>query len=145
MDRFHKLYHAVKRRHTQMEITVGWVPGHEGIEGNEAADEEAKNAATRGSSPASQLPAVLRKKLPKSATPMRKSFTKFQPHKGYHVSEIATTLSLHLHHQRQGNKGRAQVQGHDNGLSQTTHQHPCTPTHQPQLPIQTSSLNRKDG
>lgn len=76
MDHFHRLYHTVKRRHPQLEITVGWVPGHEGVEGNEAADEEAKRAATEGSSPKDELPAVFRKVLPKSRSAAKKTYTK---------------------------------------------------------------------
>ena len=39
-----------------------WVPGHEDIDGNEKADEEAKQAVETGSSPRRQLPALLRRK-----------------------------------------------------------------------------------
>ena len=39
-----------------------WTPGHEGIDGNEKADEEAKRAAQGESSPAKELPSFLRRK-----------------------------------------------------------------------------------
>ena len=49
-----------------------WVPGHEGIDGNEKADEEAKQAVEQGSSPHRQLPAFLcRKGLPISVSATR--------------------------------------------------------------------------
>jgi ribonuclease HI len=40
--------------------------GHEGIMGNEQADEEAKKAITEGSSDRSELPQFLKKTLPQS-------------------------------------------------------------------------------
>jgi ribonuclease HI len=40
-----------------------WTPGHEGIEGNERADEEAKRAAEQGSNARKDLPPFVRRKL----------------------------------------------------------------------------------
>jgi hypothetical protein len=45
VDRIHASYQRVKEQHRRLEFTIGWVPGHRGIPGNERADEEAKKAA----------------------------------------------------------------------------------------------------
>ena len=51
-----------------------WTPGHEEIEGNEKADEEAKIAATTGSSPRWNLPTFIRRKdLPISISATRQT------------------------------------------------------------------------
>lgn len=41
------------------QLTIGWVSGHDGVEGNERADSEAKIAASEGSSPEDELPEAL--------------------------------------------------------------------------------------
>ncbi|CCA75678.1 hypothetical protein PIIN_09668 [Serendipita indica DSM 11827] len=53
------------------QITLTWVPGHEGIEGNKAADEEAKKAITDGSSTAATLPPWTKDTLPQNISALR--------------------------------------------------------------------------
>lgn len=53
-----------------------WTPGHEGIEGNEKADEEAKRAAKEGSSARKDLPAFVRRKPLPTSTAATKCYLK---------------------------------------------------------------------
>lgn len=62
-------------KHKGLDILVKWTPGHMGIEGNEAADGEAKRAAKEGLSPSNKLPALLRKPLPWSKSAAWQEFT----------------------------------------------------------------------
>ena len=54
---------AKKRRGSKYTLTICWMVGHEGIAGNELADQEAKKAAEGLSSNKNTLPCYLRKPL----------------------------------------------------------------------------------
>jgi len=54
-------------------IVLGWIPGHPGSRGNEAADIEARKAAEGDTSPMDTLPACLRLQIPVSLAAKRHS------------------------------------------------------------------------
>ena len=65
-DLFRQRWDMVRRQFRHISLTIRWVPGHEGVAGNEEADRLAKKAVEEGSSAARRLPAPLRKPIPRS-------------------------------------------------------------------------------
>jgi ribonuclease HI len=59
-DLFHDRWKMVRRQHRALRMTIRWVPGHEGVRGNEEADRLVKKAIEKGSSRKAELPAPLR-------------------------------------------------------------------------------------
>ncbi|KAI0281745.1 hypothetical protein BC826DRAFT_866296, partial [Russula brevipes] len=54
-------------------ITIRWTAGHQGIEGNELADQEAKLAAHGSSSDTKLLPRYLRRKMLTNASAIKQA------------------------------------------------------------------------
>ena len=75
----HQILH--KKRKTKYALTIRWTAGHEGIEGNEAADREAKKAAEGLTTEPTDLPAYLRKPLLTNPSALKRAHSDRLKHK----------------------------------------------------------------
>jgi hypothetical protein len=73
-DKFHSHVGNIMDRNHNLQITVKWILGHKGVEGNEKADEHAKKAITEGSSDHNHLPNYLHNSLPHSKSAQIQAF-----------------------------------------------------------------------
>ena len=67
---------AIRASHPGIKIAIRWTPGHEGIPGNERADEEAKQVAKGKSSDKRMLPRGCREDLLQSRSAARQTHVK---------------------------------------------------------------------
>lgn len=61
IEKFLDLSNKLTEQNPGIQLKVNWISAHDGVEGNERADEEAKDAARGNGSPPRDLPAFLRK------------------------------------------------------------------------------------
>lgn len=74
LDAIHDEIKEATKKNGRDKIRLRWIPGHQGVEGNEAVDVEAKKAAGGKSSPKKDLPKMLKKNLPVSKSAVKQKF-----------------------------------------------------------------------
>jgi len=75
----HQIHH--RKRKTKYALTIRWMAGHEGIEGNEAIDWKAKKAAEGSTSDLTCLPSYLRKPLLMNPSAIKRAHNDCLKHK----------------------------------------------------------------
>lgn len=76
INTFHSAVKTIRLKHPGITIQIKWIPAHQGVEGNEAADALTKKAITHNSSHHSWLPKLLTKTLPYSKLAAKQAFHK---------------------------------------------------------------------
>jgi ribonuclease HI len=76
LDAIHKEISKAAETNGGDRIRLRWIPGHQGVKGNEAADVEAKRAAEGETSPGKDLPKILKKELPTNKAAAKQRFSK---------------------------------------------------------------------
>jgi hypothetical protein len=111
---------AKPTRRRQVRLRIRWISGHDGVEGNEAADAEAKEASTGDSSTSSELPTFLQSdELPHSVAATRQTFRmglrrqwreRWQTSPRYaRINKIDNTLPSKSYHKETAGLTRAQT------------------------------------
>jgi ribonuclease HI len=72
-DAFHSLCERTRRKHSGIEFSLRWIPGHLDIVGNERADEEAKKAAAGDNTPIKEQTNLIPPRLPYNKSSVIKS------------------------------------------------------------------------
>jgi ribonuclease HI len=92
-DTLHNNIEVPRNKHISIHITIQWIPGHKGVEGNKLADEQASKAIMEGSSDVSELLKVLKKALLHSKSAVECAYSKKLKHntqKAWQKSPLGT-------------------------------------------------------
>ncbi|KAF9067898.1 hypothetical protein BDP27DRAFT_1225223, partial [Rhodocollybia butyracea] len=81
----------------QFRLTIRWVPGHVGVEGNEKADMLAKKASQGASTPLSDTASCLSDPLPCSTTALIAQYTKTTKTRWEDLQSLSSTHDLPKH------------------------------------------------
>lgn len=73
-DIIHDMMDALHKKRPMIKLQLRWTPGHEGLIGNEKADEEAKKASSGSESNRIRKPADLPRELPYSRSALKRAY-----------------------------------------------------------------------